>query len=73
MDGGATVDGAQAQQVIDLLRTLVEAIDGPQFDYLMEQLPLLLEGIEMLQGVIMACCGALIGWLAGNELLRCLW
>lgn len=67
------MDGNQAQQIIELLGVLVETINGPQYDYLMEQLPLLLQGIEMLQGVIMACCGALIGWLAGNELLRCLW
>lgn len=67
------MSGAEAQQIFELLRALVEQISGPQFDFLQEAVPMLLENLQMIQGCIMASCGCIVGWFAGNELLRCLW
>lgn len=33
----------------------------------------LIAELQLLQGVVMASCGCLIGWAAGNEFLRSLW
>ena len=71
------MDGAQAQQVVQLLGILVEQIEGPLFDYITGDFAIMIETLiselQLVEGVVMACCGCLIGWLAGNELLRCLW
>ena len=33
----------------------------------------LIAELQLIQGVVMASCGCMIGWASGNELLRSLW
>lgn len=71
------MDGAQADAVVQLLRVLVEHIEGPWYEYFTGDFAGMIENLisgQLGLAALVICCTALIlGYFVGKDLLVVLW